>query len=106
MKGKGGILLPFLIVSRAVRRRGRRVSADSRSRSPIHDAGQLRDDERWTHPFTATPRMTAPIPATPLGFFQLFFTRELLVFLMEETNDYANYVRNELKKSSFPWSYS
>ena len=49
--------------------------------------------------------MTVPQPMTPLAFFQLFFSYELLLFFTEETNDYAHYVREELrKKSSFPWS--
>ena len=42
-------------------------------------------------PFTGTPGLNVPVPTTPLGFFQLFFTRELLHFLAEETNMYADH---------------
>nr|XP_032834244.1 uncharacterized protein LOC116956615 isoform X1 [Petromyzon marinus]XP_032834245.1 uncharacterized protein LOC116956615 isoform X1 [Petromyzon marinus]XP_032834246.1 uncharacterized protein LOC116956615 isoform X1 [Petromyzon marinus] len=40
--------------------------------------------------FTAVPGMQTPVPATPLGFIQLFITRELLMFFTNETNSYAN----------------
>ena len=42
------------------------------------------------HPFTSHPGMNVPPPDTALGFFQLFFTRELLEYLAKETNRYAN----------------
>ena len=43
-------------------------------------------DEWWSedptppvmHPFTVAPGLTVPVPTTPLGFVQLFLTRELL----------------------------
>ena len=70
------------------------------------------DDDSWVdadtpliiHPFTATPGLTCPLPTTPLGFFQLFVPLELLIFFVEETNDYAYYLREELrKKSTYAW---
>lgn len=62
------------------------------------------DDEGWhadaepaqQHPFTATPGLCADsIPTTALGFFQLFFTPELLEFLTLETNSYWYYRKFE-----------
>ena len=106
------------------RPRGRSGSRSSRSRSPLagDDGGHLGGDEEgedeqeeegnWTqdptpptsHAFTGVPGMTGPIPTTPLGFFQLFFTYELLHFFMEETNDYASYMIYEmLRPSPYPW---
>ena len=42
------------------------------------------------------------VPTTPLGFFQQFFTRELLHFLAEETNMYTDLqMRSSL--GSLPW---
>ena len=56
------------------------------------------------HPFTAAPGLTVPVPTTPLGFVQLFLTREVLEYLVAETSDYARYCRVELKKaSSYKW---
>ena len=69
-------------------------------------------DEGWTQdptpptllPFISSPGMIVPVPDTPLGFIQLFLTMDLLRFIMEETNSYANYCRNELrKKTSYNW---
>ena len=49
--------------------------------------------------------MIAPLPTIRLGFVQIFITQELLGFLMEEINNYANYSRQEMnQKSSYPWS--
>ena len=45
-------------------------------------------------PFSASPEMTVPIPTTPLGFIQLFITRELLTLFSEETHNYAVYCRD------------
>ena len=57
-----------------------------------------------THPFTASPGMTRPLPTTPLGFLQLFLSLELLNFLREETNDYAHFIREEMMRTrSYPW---
>ena len=50
------------------------------------------------HPFTGTPGLTCPVPTMPLGFFQLFVPLELLIFFVEETNDYAYYQREEMHK--------
>ena len=89
----------------AGRRRRRRVSArrDSGSvRPPPHsddDAGWSQDP---TPPdlldFSGRPGMNVPIPTTLLGFLQLFITRELLEYLTVETNSYANYIRNEVRR--------
>ena len=57
------------------------------------------------HPFTGRPGLTCPVPTTPLGFLQLFFSLELLQYLTEETNQYADYVRNELLLTrSYSWT--
>lgn len=40
-------------------------------------------------PFTGTPGLAVDKPTTPLGFLQLFFTRELLEYFTDETNRYA-----------------
>ena len=56
------------------------------------------------HLFTVAPGLTVPVPTTPLGFVQLFLTRELLEYLVAETSDYARYCRVELKKAcSYKW---
>ena len=49
--------------------------------------------------------MTVPVPTTQLSFFQLFVTYKLLEFLMEETNDYANYLRKEMtaRGAAYKW---
>ena len=69
-------------------------------------------DEGWSedptppvmHPFTVAPGLTVPVPTTPLGFVQLFLTRELLEYLVAETSDYARYCRVEQKKAcSYKW---
>ena len=97
---------------RKVRKRRRVVHANSDSRLRSPNSGDD-VDEKWSedptpphlHPFTATPGMTVPIPTTPLGFFQLFISHELLVFLMEETNDFAHHQRVEMAKpSAYKWS--
>ena len=69
-------------------------------------------DEGWSedptppvmHPFTVAPGLTVPVPTTPLGFVQLFLTRELLEYMVAKTCDYARYCRVELKKArSYSW---
>ena len=69
-------------------------------------------DEGWSedptppvmHPFTVALGLTVSVPTTPLGFVQLFLTRELLEYLVAETSDYARYCRVELKKAcSYKW---
>ena len=56
------------------------------------------------HPHTARPGITVPVPTTVLGFVQLFLTRELLEYFVDETNDYARYCRQELNITlSYKW---
>ena len=91
-----------------------------RARGGAHRKGRGRgrgappsgSDEGWSedptppvmHPFTVVPGRTVPVPTTPLGFVQLFLTRELLEYLVAETSDYARYCRVELKKAcSYMW---
>ena len=80
----------------------------ARSRSP--EGGDVSDG--WTedptppnmHQFSPVPGLTVPVPTTPLGFIQLFLTRELLNYLVKETNDYARYCCNELRTTlSYQW---
>ena len=69
---------------------------------PDHDD----DDTDWTdddeapqeHEFTAIPGMQVPTPTSALGFIQLFLTREILNFVAEETNRYALYCRDVLRR--------
>ena len=102
------------------RRRGgggrRRARAGRRARA--RGRGQRRrnvddDDAGWSedptppimHPFRPIPGLAVAAPTTPLGFLQLFLTRELLVYLMAETVSYANYMRGELGlTTSYLWS--
>ena len=57
------------------------------------------------HPFTATPGLTCPVPTTPLSFFQLFVPLGVLLYFVEETNDYEYYQREEMrKKCTYAWS--
>ena len=71
---------------RSVHRRGGsggRGSSDSRSPLSANEiaAGWSEDTTQPpTHPFTANPGMTVPIPTTRLGFFQLFVPFELGFF--------------------------
>ena len=69
-------------------------------------------DEGWSedptppvmHPHTARPGITVPVPTIVLGFVQLFLTRELLEYFVDETNDYARYCRQELNITfSYKW---
>ena len=91
-----------------IRRRGLGRASSSRSRSPIETGGEG-DDDGWVeentlptvHLFTATPGLTCCVPTTPLGFFQLFVPFVLLLFFVEETNDYAYYHR---EKCTYVWS--
>ena len=90
------------------RARGRaRGGAQGRARSPASSG-----DEGWSedptppvmHPHTARPGITVPVPTTVLGFVQLFLTRELLQYFVDETNDYARYCRQELNITlSYKW---
>lgn len=48
--------------------------------------------------FTGTPGMQVPPPQTPLQFFQLFFTRELLQYLVTKTNGYATFIGTPSKE--------
>ena len=80
-------------------RGGARGRARGRARSPPSSG-----DEGWSedptppvmHPHTARPGLTVPVPTSVLGFVQLFLTRELLEYFVDETNDYARYCRQEL----------
>ena len=81
-----------------------------RARSCSPEGGDVSDG--WTedptppnmHQFSPVPGLTVPVPTTPLGFIQLFLTRELLNYLVDETNDYARYCRNELRTTlSYQW---
>ena len=66
-------------------------------------------DEGWSedptppvmHPFTAALGLTVPVPTTPLGFVQLFLTREVLEYLVAEASDYTRYCCVELKKAIY-----
>ena len=80
----------------------RRPTVDTLQEDPedIANGWNLDNTAPTKIPFIGTPGLTCEAPTTVLGFFQLFFPLKLLFFLMEETNDYANYVRNELKKPS------
>ena len=76
------------------RRTGRRGGRGrARSRSP--EGGDVSDGRTEDptppnmHQFSPVPGLTVPVPTTPLGFIQLFLTRELLNYLVDETNDYA-----------------
>ena len=74
---------------------------------------ELEDDE-WTQDpsgpeileFTAEPglKVTGERPKTPLDFFQLFVTRELLEYIAYETNLYAEYCKgNNFPKCKAPY---
>ena len=87
-----------------------RAESRSRSRSPLAMGGE--EDAGWSedptpprrHPFTAAPGLTVPLPISPLGYLQLFLTRELLEYLMVETTDYASYMRTEMHTTmSYQW---
>ena len=91
-------------VPRGSRGRGR---ARGRSRSPASSG-----DEGWTedttppvmNPHEERPGITVPVPTTVLDFVQLFLTKELLAYFVDETNDYARYCREELHVTlSYKW---
>ncbi|XP_069176223.1 piggyBac transposable element-derived protein 5-like [Procambarus clarkii] len=50
--------------------------------------------------FTATPGLTIPLPATPLQFLQLFFTRAVVEYLEYETNLHATHVIHLMAESA------
>ena len=91
------------------RRTGRRGGRGrTRSRSP--EGGDVLDG--WTenptppnmHQFLPVPGLTVPVPTTPLGFIQLFFTRELLNYLVMTRMIIPRYCRNELRTTlSYQW---
>ena len=94
------------------RGKGGRARRKGRGRGRAAPPAGSDSDEGWSedptppvmHPFTVAPVLTVPVPATPLGFVQLFLTRELLEYLVAETSDSARYCRVELKKTlSYIW---
>ena len=88
------------------RGRGQGRADGSSSRSPVGGGWSEDPTPPSRHPFTATPGLSVPVPTSPLGFIQLFITRELLEYLVLETNDYARYCREELGKTlSYKWNY-
>ena len=91
-------------------RRTGRCGGRGRARSRSPEGADVSDG--WTedptppnmHQFSPVPGLTVPVPTTPLDFIQLFLTRELLNYLVDETNDYAQYCRNELRTTlSYQW---
>ena len=91
--------------------RGGRPASRSRTRSPIHEGGDSGDDE-WSQdptppeilPFTEVPRLCIPVPTGILGFFQIFFSVEVLRYFCIETNAYAQLQREELgDRSAYAW---
>ena len=98
------------------RRGGRKHSARARGRGAGRGEGSGSDgdisgvDDEWvdddTAPqemeFTGNPGITSDRPTSALGFIQLFFTRALLNYLTEETNMYAMYCWDVLKKKTMP----
>ncbi|XP_069159468.1 piggyBac transposable element-derived protein 4-like [Procambarus clarkii] len=50
--------------------------------------------------FTATPGLTIPLPATPLQFLQLFFTRAVVEYLAYETNLHATHIIHLMAESA------
>ena len=97
-------------VPRGNRRRGRgraRGGARGRARSPASSGDEGRSEDPTPpvmHSHTERPGITVPVPTTVLGFVQLFLTRELLEYFVDETNDYARYCRQELNITlSYKW---
>ena len=105
-------------VPRGSRGRGRgRARGRARSRARGRGRGRSRSpassgDEGWTedptppimHPHEERPGITVPVPTTALGFVQLFLTKELLAYFVDETNDYARYCCEELHITlSYKW---
>ena len=102
-------------LSRARRGRGGRPASSSRSRSPVHeggDSGGDSGDDGWSQdptppemlPFTEVPRLCIPVPTSILGFFQIFFSVEVLRYFCIETNAYARLQREELGgRSAYAW---
>ena len=52
--------------------------------------------------FTGNPGIISDRLTSALGFIQLFLARTLLNYLTEETNMYAMYCRDVLKKKTMP----
>ena len=87
--------------------RGSRGRARGRSRTPANSG-----DEGWSedpsppvmHPHEERPGITVPVSTSALGFVQLFLTKELLAYFVDETNDYAMYCHEELHVTlSYKW---
>ena len=89
------------------RGRGKKKDVDTMQQGPqeLADGWTLDNTAPPPFTFTGTPGMTKNPPRTALEFFQLFVPFKLLAYFMEETNEYANYMRHELKKpSKYNWS--
>ena len=54
--------------------------------------------------FTASPGIQVHIPNTPLGFIQLFLTRELCEYFMVQTNNYAKFRRENGSSVYSDWT--
>ncbi|KAK4306184.1 hypothetical protein Pmani_021959 [Petrolisthes manimaculis] len=91
------------------RPRGLRRGAQGRVRrqqAPARASVLATGDTQWSAgpftpkhtPFTGTPGIQVPVPTTPLQFFQLFFTRELLQYIVEETKNYAVFIGTPAEK--------
>ncbi|KAK4324284.1 hypothetical protein Pmani_005124 [Petrolisthes manimaculis] len=91
------------------RPRGLRRGAQGRVRrqqAPARARVLATGDTQWSAgpftpkhtPFTGTPGIQVPVPTTPLQFFQLFFTRELLQYIVVETNNYAIFIGTPAEK--------
>ena len=86
---------------------------EEEERAEFEEEEEEEEDAEWTTDptpptlldFTAIPGLTCAVPTSPLGFLQLFLTKELLMYFMQETNDYAEFCIYEmLYPSSYSWS--
>ena len=107
-----GVMLVAKVVWGEAGRRKRSARASGRGAGWEEGNGSDWDisggDDEWvdddTAPqeieFTGNPGITSARPTTALGFIHLFFTRALLNYLTEETNMYAMYCRDVLKRNN------
>ena len=106
--------IPFVRPQRATRpARGRGHGWGGVCCIPQDDSDSEVDGSGWTqdltppsrHPLTTQPGLKVTMPMTLLGFHQLFFVRELLKYLQEETITYAKYVREDMQSpTAEPWN--